>query len=294
MPNEVEIALLVIIPLFVGGMVVWARSLPRIARGEPVLAYAPRCSVPWTGLDVLVLVLAWLALQSVAVGIIARLQGINPGDETTNSVELLVPAIAGSALGNAVAVVLILAWLMQVRRATASDVGLSGRPGGDIGLGIAGFAAASIVIYPLMLLLTQWVKYDHPIMQAVEREPSVHVLWIATISAVLVAPIVEELVFRVLFQGWLQRQRRFWRETQFVLPVLNRHSGPILISAAVFGLAHYGNGPAPIPLFFLGLFLGYLYQRTHRLLPCVTMHVCVNALTTVQLWVNHFYPPPAP
>jgi membrane protease YdiL (CAAX protease family) len=294
MPSELEFTALIFIPLFGLGMAIWARSLAQIARRQPTLPYEPRRSVSWTGLDVLVLVLSWLALQSLAVGMLLRLQGIDLGSETDNPGQLLVPSIAGSALGNAVAIMVVLMWLTQVRGATLADVGLAGRPLQDIALGVYGFAAASIVIYPLMLLLTRWIKYDHPIMQAVEREPGIDVLLIATMSAVVVAPIAEELIFRVLFQGWLERQRRFWRETKSILPGLNRHTGPILVSASVFGLAHYGNGPAPIPLFFLGLFLGYLYQRTHRLLPCVTLHVCVNALTTVQLWLNHLFPPVAP
>ena len=58
---------------------------------------------------------------------------------------------------------------------------------------------------------------------------------------------------------------------------------PILISGSLFALAHAGQGPAPIPLFFLGLGLGYLYQRTHRILPCIVVHFLVNSTAVVQL-----------
>jgi membrane protease YdiL (CAAX protease family) len=39
---------------------------------------------------------------------------------------------------------------------------------------------------------------------------------------------------------------------------------------------HASHGPDPVPLFVLALGLGYLYQRTHRLLPCVVVHLLLN------------------
>ncbi len=56
-----------------------------------------------------------------------------------------------------------------------------------------------------------------------------------------------------------------------VLPV------PIVISAAFFAAMHASHGPDPIPLFLLAIGLGYLYQRTHRILPCIVVHFLLNA-----------------
>ena len=39
------------------------------------------------------------------------------------------------------------------------------------------------------------------------------------------------------------------------------------VSAAIFAFMHLGQGPAPIPLFFLAIGLGYLYRQTHRATP---------------------------
>jgi membrane protease YdiL (CAAX protease family) len=60
---------------------------------------------------------------------------------------------------------------------------------------------------------------------------------------------------------------------------------PTWSSSCLFALAHFNHGPDPIPLFFLALGLGYLYQRTHRVLPCVIVHFLVNAISMLQLWV---------
>lgn len=57
----------------------------------------------------------------------------------------------------------------------------------------------------------------------------------------------------------------------------------ILITSALFALAHLGHGPDPIPLFFFGLVVGYVYQRTHRILPCVVAHMMFNGLSLLLL-----------
>ncbi|MEX0818523.1 MAG: JDVT-CTERM system glutamic-type intramembrane protease [Pirellulaceae bacterium] len=61
-------------------------------------------------------------------------------------------------------------------------------------------------------------------------------------------------------------------------------AGPIVISAAIFALMHWSHGPDPAALFVLALGLGYLYQRTHRWLPSVVTHACLNGTTMLMLW----------
>jgi membrane protease YdiL (CAAX protease family) len=60
---------------------------------------------------------------------------------------------------------------------------------------------------------------------------------------------------------------------------------PIVSSALIFALLHVGHGPAPLPLFFLALGLGYLYQRTHRLWPSVLIHCLLNTSSLLMLWL---------
>jgi hypothetical protein len=59
---------------------------------------------------------------------------------------------------------------------------------------------------------------------------------------------------------------------------------PVLISSALFGAAHYGYGPEPVPIFLLAIILGYVYQRTHRIIPCIVAHSLFNSLTMITLW----------
>ena len=51
------------------------------------------------------------------------------------------------------------------------------------------------------------------------------------------------------------------------------------------------SSPDPVALFILALFLGYVYQRTHRIIAPVFVHACVNALSMIQLWLLVFGEP---
>lgn len=63
---------------------------------------------------------------------------------------------------------------------------------------------------------------------------------------------------------------------------------PMFVSAALFALAHYSHGPDWVPLFVLALGLGYLYQRTHRLVPCMTVHFLLNLASMGVLYLEVF------
>jgi membrane protease YdiL (CAAX protease family) len=68
-----------------------------------------------------------------------------------------------------------------------------------------------------------------------------------------------------------------------VAPPLHTPARPawaaIIITSIVFAALHASEWPAPVPLFFLALILGYLYNRTHRLLPCIVVHLLFNGLS---------------
>ena len=63
---------------------------------------------------------------------------------------------------------------------------------------------------------------------------------------------------------------RFWMPRAFL---------PIVLTSIAFAAMHIGQGAAFIPLFFLSLGLGYLYQRTGRITASLIVHLVLNALT---------------
>jgi membrane protease YdiL (CAAX protease family) len=66
------------------------------------------------------------------------------------------------------------------------------------------------------------------------------------------------------------------------------HWVPILFSSVLFGLAHFGHGPAPITLTILAIALGYLYQRTHSIVPVIVVHALFNSLSMLLFYVTMF------
>ena len=64
---------------------------------------------------------------------------------------------------------------------------------------------------------------------------------------------------------------------------------PIVVSATVFALVHL-DFRAPrldfIPLFFFACGLGYLYQRTHRALPSILLHMTLNICSLALLFAG--------
>lgn len=77
------------------------------------------------------------------------------------------------------------------------------------------------------------------------------------------------------------------REETFPLSVLV-HWLPIVISSVLFGLAHWGHGPAPITLTVLALGLGYVYQRTHSIVPVIVVHALFNSVSMLLFYVIMF------
>ena len=127
-----------------------------------------------------------------------------------------------------------------------------------------------------VVMLTGWLLVkivgdpggSNPLLELVlgSRDPLALIL--LAFTAVVLAPLFEEMIFR----GAL-------------LPVLARRFGPVagvLWSGLLFGMAHISIGELA-PLTVLGVGLGLLRMSTGRLLPCVLMHGTWNAVTFVNL-----------
>ncbi|MCK9414323.1 MAG: CPBP family intramembrane metalloprotease [Prolixibacteraceae bacterium] len=84
-----------------------------------------------------------------------------------------------------------------------------------------------------------------------------------TISALIVAPVFEEILMRGI-----------------VLEAFLRKYGPVMaifLSALFFGLFHM-NGPQFVNAFLIGLFLGFVYYSTRSLILCIAIHATNNSI----------------
>jgi len=61
---------------------------------------------------------------------------------------------------------------------------------------------------------------------------------------------------------------------------------PIAAASVIFALLHYSHGPDWVPLIALSFGMGYLYQRTHSLVPSLVVHTLLNSLSMFGLWIQ--------
>lgn len=109
---------------------------------------------------------------------------------------------------------------------------------------------------------------SNPMLDLVLRGSDPFALACFALTAIVLAPLFEETLFRGV-----------------LLPVLGRRIGglgAVLLSALLFAAAHLSLSEL-VPLFVLGCGLGLLRLRSGRLAPPVLMHALWNALTFANL-----------
>lgn len=307
---ELIINVIAALALF-GSIVTWGYVLARLRAERPILDVEPRPPVPWTPLDLVLIVLALLLSSAVGELVLRQVLGVplplrlEDLDEQAFIHRQFVSATTTFAT-------LVFAGVLLVVRHSVSvaDLGFTTRKlGHDLKLGLYGFVAIAPPVLLLQALLVYLFPGQHPLIEILKQFHSEAAFVVAGISVSIVAPLGEELLFRVLLQGWLEKkfppvmwmpmrnggqsevndqaldhaaEQREPRKFDAIQP----SPLPILISSLVFALMHMGQGPSPVPLFFLALALGYLYQRTHRIWPSLVVHFLLNTWSLVVLWTH--------
>jgi membrane protease YdiL (CAAX protease family) len=314
---------------------VYRQSLLR----QPVIAAESRSDVPWRGMHVAMAFVIWLMLQLIGEFAIRWRYSIPPNDPLPlDNVEIKILRVAAFSIVSIISATLIGTYLKIDLKATLRDLGWSGHNiGRDMMTGLIAFLAIvpvvlaiNVVLQAIYRTITGEDPSVHPIIKDSQSNPSYQLMIWHAISAVIVAPLVEEFIFRGVLQGWLEklsrvtraievkRQNRNFatnttkepiqepnqenpyaagqaddRETVTAMIADSDDSipeppmiAPIIVSSLFFSFFHWGHGVAPVPLFFLAIVLGYLYQRTHRLLPSLVVHVGLNGLSMASIWYD--------
>jgi membrane protease YdiL (CAAX protease family) len=182
------------------------------------------------------------------------------------------------------ALVCTLAYLRLIHGATLSHLSLIPTKR-DIRRGLVATVWILSPVLIINLIISNLVKYEHPVTDLLAQQSNAGTFLLLFFSAAVVTPIAEELQFRLLLQGGLQQlaDPPPPRQTESSAPSNSSWqpltAWPVYVTSLIFGLLHYGQGAAPIPLFFLSLGLGFLYQRTGRLVPAIVVHMMLNGAT---------------
>ena len=357
----------VVLATLLASVATWIALIARWRGGKPLLEYEPRSPVPWGA------AIAMLAVVFVAITLLTP-SGSGEQPAPLHPVEAT-QRLVGFILFQSVVIGGVLAIVTVFYRASLRDLGLpvyADEFVRDVRLGIITSLAALAPVYGVQLLmLFLFGPSKHPLVEMVTSgEPNVGIVFLASIAAVVVAPVSEEILFRLLLQGCLEKWEDEWRVVlrnfgfrfQFrlkhlliatavlaivlTLMTLNvlltliallvimlaaglffyslRHQSamtnvdpdnsllvvgnstlenaspacdvpagtvtwpygwpPILISSLLFAIAHSGYGPDPIAIFVLAIILGYVYRRTHRIVPCMVAHALFNSVAMLILW----------
>jgi membrane protease YdiL (CAAX protease family) len=93
--------------------------------------------------------------------------------------------------------------------------------------------------------------------------------WFAIIAGVvIIAPMVEEFLFRGLLQGSFEEKLEWWQA--------------ILQTAVIFALLHFLDFMM-LQYFLLAVLLGFLCWRSHSVVPAVIVHMLYNAFEIVSI-----------
>jgi len=117
-----------------------------------------------------------------------------------------------------------------------------------------------------LLFLYLPVLFDESLYGSLQLEPTHDVdaryLLFVVLNSVLIAPVVEELIFR----GYLQN---LWMHSHGTIR-------GVLYSSLFFGLAHFHAAPFAT---VMGLLFAFVYLKYRSLLPCIALHAFHNAVS---------------
>lgn len=129
-----------------------------------------------------------------------------------------------------------------------------------------GIGALFVVVLPTALILLATlplrnVATQHTLLRLLGETLDVRVVAMLAFTAVVVAPLSEELLFRVTLQGWLTSR-------------MDPSKGVTIVSVLFAAIHGWRDGLALLPLAFV---LGYIYERRNDFVAVVVTHGLFNA-----------------
>lgn len=287
--------------VFLASAGVWIAILARFARGEPVVRYQPRRPVPWNGLDVAMVVILYLVCLSFAFALGHLLM---PGNSH--------PALVEAALGEkpqidhplVVAVrshpgpgVILLAFFVAVLMAPVAEEfffrlllqGWLERLEGQWRHRMLALRRLTPGLLPVAITSFAFAAPHFRLARTVVDPDTV--LWPMTLNA------VAQLVTMAIAVGLIRLRTGATMEDFGVVPsAFRRDVGVGVLAFVAMAAPVYTTqyaltfvlpekvAPDPITLLFFAAVLGFLYFRTHRIVPSVALHMALNVTSlTISL-----------
>ena len=197
--------------LLISCVACWIVAAGRLRNGLPLVGWERRSAVPWNLIDVLCAIFLQLVAIVGGAAVFAATSGMSfeameEGTELSVSQQIVMMMFVELAM--VLAVVLSVGHLIFRARAKPKDMGLStSRLSHDVAIGVVAFLMLTMPV--LLLQAGLGILFpdagQHPFVELLREQANNYTIGLIFVVAVLLAPVIEEFLFRVVIQGWLER-----------------------------------------------------------------------------------------
>ena len=216
------------------------------------------------------LVLAAIAVAVVGFIIIGVYGYLHGAALRSNGPAFVFFAVVAQLLVEGVAVLVILAALPSVSKFSLRELGFYAPRLWQIGVALLGAIAMVIVVEggaSLIETLTHQ-KHEQTVVELFRHVVGTNAMWFFAIFAIVLAPMMEEIIFRIFVFNIGLRYGGFWVGA--------------IVSGICFGAAHT-DLVVLVPLALGGMILCTVYYRTRNAFASMITHGCFNAVTVFAL-----------
>lgn len=265
----IGVALAIFIGLILDFMIIVRRSggkeLLERSNAPPKIKWSMR-----DGLKVLILFFFFGYILAIASAFISPLF---PSPDVAERVFAIVNATIMDLMG----IIVVFYFAVVVYKHKARDLGLTSKKlFKNISYGLLGYLSllpvlfVTLMITALVLNLFKYHPAPQPVLELFLDEKKVSILIYFSVFVAIAGPVMEEIFFRGFIYSAIRKEIGI--------------GGSIFISAALFSLLHaYFVGF--LPIFILGVFLAYLYEKTGSLVPSITVHITHNLIMVFFIFV---------
>lgn len=218
------------------------------------------------------LLLLIVVVPIVAYGVwqAAQSQSLQISPNALGNPLLVISVLAFTLLAEGLLTVILIASLPRVSRLSLRELGYRALRPRDVLVAFLGSIVMAVVANGGASLI-QALFHSTEDQQAVAMLRQLHdprLLIAFAVFACILAPLMEETIFRVFLFNGTRRYFGFW-------------TGAI-VSGLCFGLAH-GDPIAAVPLALGGVILAFVYYRTHNAFASMVTHGLFNSYTILAL-----------